>query len=194
MKKLLGISLLVFIYSCNNETIKNEIIDEGHTDTSTIVEPVIETTTDTINLAVQENPLTIEDFPKRWYKLDKQDEDFVVNEYCEAETKQLSIEYNDEIGWRVLVSYGQDGMWFKVVEFEAYEEMKENFEVMYGTFILENPDYPDSDPELYSFSWNKDLKFATFEGFFQEEITMVSKQNLDNYELIKENCDYLDGQ
>jgi len=111
---------------------------------------------------------------------------------CEAETQKLSIENDDKLGWRILVSYGQDAIWYKVIEFEAYDEVKENFQIIYGTFVLENPDYPDMDVELYSFSWNKDLMFCSFEGFFKDKVMMVSEQNKPNYKLVKENCDYLD--
>lgn len=192
MKNLLAIFVLIIICSCTNKKTNIETTEGIAEDTLSIVDSKIEVSEDTINLAVQENPLTIEDIPNKWYKLDKQGEGFVINEYCEAETQKLSIENQERHGWRILVSYGQDSQWFKIIEFEAYEEVRENFEIIYGTFILENPDYPDSDPELYDFMWNKDLHFATFGGFFQEETRMVSILNKDNYELIIENCDYLD--
>ncbi|MDF1672377.1 MAG: hypothetical protein P1U41_02670 [Vicingaceae bacterium] len=191
MKNLLGIFVLIIMCSCTNEETNIETTEDIIEDTLSIIDSDVKVIEDTINQAVQENPLAVEDIPNEWYRLNKQGEGFVINEYCEAETQKLSIEYQERHGWRILVSYGQDSQWFKIIEFEAYEEKRENFEIIYGTFIIENPDYPDSDPELYDFMWNKDLQFATFGGFFQEKARMVSIQNKNNYELIKENCDYL---
>ncbi len=194
MKKIFGLCLIASVWACSNETpIKQDDINETKIDSTNTTKPAKDTLNAPIT-AVQENPLTIEDFPKKWFKLDPIDEnseEYVINKYCEAETQQLWIEQEDN-GWFVYVLYGQDGQKYKIIEFEAYEEERELYQVMYGTFILENPDYPDMDVELYDFMWNKDLMFCNFNGFFQDEAMMVSEQNKDNYGLIEENCDYLE--
>ena len=146
-----------------------------------IIEKIsIKDTIEEITIAVQENPLTIESFPKNWFKLDELNQEYVINQYCEAETQQIQILKEGE-DWFVLVIYGQDSQKYKIIEFDAYEETRENFEIIYGSFVLENPDYPDMDVELYDYMWNKDLMFCNFEGFFQEKTMMVSDINKDNY-------------
>lgn len=195
MKKLLGLFLVVFLFwSCGNQPAKNDFIEEDKNDTVALLKPDIKELKAPID-AVQENPLTIEDIPKKWYKLDtKKDEsgEFVINDYCEMLSERLDIEYDDELGWRILAQHVNDGLWYKLVAFDAYEEVKDGNEIIYGTFILENPYYPDMDTEMYSFTWNKSLKYGVFGGFFQNDTRMVSELNKDSYEWVEENCDYLD--
>ena len=189
MRFFISLFLIVILFSCSNNTpIENEATNK--IDSSIVGQIDTPQTTKTPNLAVQENPLTIESFPKNWFKLDKLDDNYVINQYCEAETQQLRI-IKEKESWFVLVIYGQESQKFKVIEFDAYEETRENFEIMYGSFVLENPDYPDMDVELYDYTWNKDLMFCYFQGFFNDRTMMVSEKNKDNYEIIKENCDYL---
>ena len=180
---------LLILFSCSNDNQnENEKISATETVKTEKAHPI--DTIKEINLAVQENPLTIEDFPKTWFLLDELEDSYIINEYCEASTQQLVInkEGND---WFINVFFGQDGEKYKIIEFDAYEETRENFEIIYGSFILENPSYPDMDVEMYDFMWNKDLMFCNFEGFFQDKAMMVSEQNKDNYETVTENCDYL---
>ena len=194
MKRIaLAVACLILI-SCGEEPETDEIVNVPPQDTVSIenTEPK-DTSQAAQELAVQENALTIEDFPNKWFKLTEQNQDYVIYKYCEAETQQLWIEKEDNI-WYVTVLYGQDSQRYKVIEFDAYEEERENFQVMYGSFILENPDYPDMDVEMYDYLWNKDLMFCTFSGFFQDETMMVSAKNKSNYELVKEDCDYLENQ
>ena len=99
MKRILFILVASIIVSCSSETTKEtqEVINNDST-TTELEEPV---TSDEIapNEAVQENPLTIEDFPKKWYMLDPREEgseELVINKWCGAETQQIHIE-NDNL-------------------------------------------------------------------------------------------------
>ena len=189
MKHFVPLFLILILFSCsNNNHEENEILDT--IDTTTTQKISAKDTIEEPNLAVQENPLSIENFPKIWLKLDELNQEYIINQYCEAETRQLRI-LNEGEDWFVLVLYGQDSQRYKIIEFDAYEETRENFEIMYGSFVLENPDYADMDVELYDYMWNKDLMFCNFEGFFNEKTMMVSEKNKGNYETVKENCDYL---
>lgn len=193
MKKItLLLSILVTI-SCSDNSTTDELAKAASTELIPEKEMDIDSTTiieEKSNMAVQENPLTLYTFPKVWYQLDQVEDEYIINEYCEATTPQIKITQEDSI-WYVYVIYGQDGQRYKVIDFDAYEETRENFEIVYGSFVLENPDYPDMDVELYDYMWNKDQQFCRFEGFFQDPTMMVSEQNKDNYRIVKENCDYL---
>jgi hypothetical protein len=190
MKVIYFFVIALILGSCSSSSEKIESVKSDLDTTNSEVIIKEEPSTNETNLAVQENPLSIEDFPKVWLMLDKIEDEHVINEYCEAETKTLRIIKEDE-QWFIHVIFGQDGQKFKIIEFDAYEEERENFQIMYGSFILENPDYPDMDVEMYDYTWNKELMFCTFNGFFQDEAMMVSEENKNNYKIIKEDCDYL---
>jgi len=193
MKRITFILITLMLVACSSETPEEVNVEETTQDT--LIEQSTEgkDTTASQELAVQENPLSIENFPKKWFQLTEQNQDYIIYKYCEADVQQLWIE-QDGTDWYVLVIYGQESQRYKVIEFDAYEEERENFQVMYGSFVLENPDYPDMDVEMYDYMWNKDLMFCTFNGFFQDETMMVSEGNKDNYETVKENCDHLVDQ
>lgn len=191
MKYFTFILSALILFSCSDEPSEEVITNEITQDTLIEEKTTGKDTAVTEELAVQENELTIDDFPKKWFKLTEQNQDYIVFSPCEAETSQLWLE-EDNGAWYVTVLYGQDSQRFKILNFDAYEEKRDNFQVVYGMIVLENPDYPDMDAEMYEYLWNKDLMFCNFYGFFQDETMMVSEQNLDNYEFVKEDCSYLE--
>lgn len=192
MKNWLVLIIAVFFYSCTNETVSEEKVEILNND-SLIEKASFKDSTTNSELAVQENPLTIEDIPKRWFKLNLQEsKQYTINEWCEIQSSTIEFVQNDTQDWEVLVSYPTDSKSFKIIGFDASEISNDYETIIEGNFIIENPDYPDMDPEIYSFSWNKGMMYATFGGFYENETRMVSEQNKDNYELVKENCDYLD--
>lgn len=193
MKNILTILLLIFIYSCDNQTEqinKNNNIETTPTDTL----PTTKEIDDEIEIDKEDDiAITIEDIPKTWYKLNLQEsKQYTINEWCEIQSIQLEIEKNENGGWQILASYPTDSKRFKIIGFDASETSNENESIISGNFIIENPDYPDMDPDIYSFYWNKGMMYATFDGFFENETRMVSELNKQHYELVKENCDYLD--
>ncbi|MCB0400884.1 MAG: hypothetical protein KDD41_02270 [Flavobacteriales bacterium] len=193
MKKTYLLLLLSSFLACSSEETRRETIDELPVDSNVAEVSQPDENGMAPEDAVQENPLTIEDFPHKWYMLNPKEEnseEYVINKWCEAETQQIQISKEGE-DWFVYVLLGQDSERFKIIEFDAYEEERELYQVMYGSFVLENPYQPEADPEIYEYMWNKDLMFCHFDGFFQDGAMMVSEQNKDQYELIEEDCDYL---
>jgi hypothetical protein len=194
MKPIIFSIITLFILSCNNETIIEEpnnidTIEDNQTKNNTIKDSTINEVVENI----ESKSIEIEDIPKKWYKLNLQEsKQYTINEWCEIQSIQLEIEKNGNDGWQILVSYPTDSRRFKIIGFEASETATENETIISGNFIIENPDYPDLDPDIYSFYWNKGMMHATFSGFFNEDTRMVSELNKHHYELVKENCDYLD--
>lgn len=134
---------------------------------------------------------SLEDFPKKWLLLSQmEDGDYAIYKYCDAQIEQIWLEHNEQRGLVITVLYGQDADEFKLVHFEATREYYEQYDVVVGHFVVEIIMNPDMDPEVYDFMWNQELKFATFDGFYQDQVTMVNENEADNYERLFEECDW----
>lgn len=191
MKNCLLLLPLAFIFSCSgNEASQNEdpVLPEKDTSMALVADTIPKK-------EAKEEPsskkVSIEDFPKKWYVLTPNEDGYMIFHDCEAEDQQIWIEKNENNGWEITVVYGQDSQEFKLVSFEAEEEEVELMQVVSGQFIIENPRYPDADPEIYDFMWNKDEQFGRFEGFFNEPAMMVDEAHKSEYPEKSENCDYL---
>lgn len=187
MKRILFFLVLAVLFSCKDSNKKNEnpnpLISEEAVE-------MVEETVEESETEIGPVEISLEEFPKRWYMLLGEDGEFVIFKYCYAELQQVWVDQTEDGGWEVSVLYGQDSQEFRVVDFEATEETQEQFRVVSGQFILQNPYQPDMDPEIYEFWWNKDRMFGFFSGFFNEDAYMVSEGNKDNYEVVVEECDY----
>ena len=96
------------------------------------------------NVVHQTSNFTIEKLPKKWFRLDpetKNSEEYVINDWCEAEIEQLLVEQDKEGNWVVTVLYGQDSDQFKLIDFMAEEKEMELYQVVEGNFVVEKPTY-----------------------------------------------------
>jgi len=196
MKKLLIFLAITFFISCGNEnssTIEVQKLEEVTTPIDTLIKS--ENVVPEKKLAPKE--ISLEDFPKKWLELsanEENKEEYIIYDPCEVQLRGIEIIKNGDGSWEVFAYQHQDTDTHILIAFEATEETVEQSQVVYGMFILENPYTPDLGVETYSFTWNKDKVFCTFEGFFSENFMAVSKENSDNYRTVEENCDYLNGE
>jgi hypothetical protein len=136
----------------------------------------------------------LENFPKKWFMLNKEsknNEELVINDWCEAEIEQITIEKNDMGDWKVQVNYGQDTDVFNLLDFKATEKEIKSYHLISGYFVIEKPEYDGGETVNYNFTWNKNNQFCNFFGFYGEPVKMVCEQNKGNYKMVVENCDYL---
>ena len=192
MKRLIPLSLLVFLFSCGGteESAENE---NSNADSTQVVEDI--DYTDSLWIEEKDSnevDVFIEDLPSSWIMLtdeEKDGENLIIYKWCEAETQNFSFEADKGENWKIYLAYGQDGEVCEIAFFEATEREEEGMQVVNGT--LEFKAAYDESMRFVTFWYNKEKKLGHFEGMGMGSEWFVPKEFKDNYKTIEEDCEGL---
>ena len=190
MKNLLYLFAAILLVACSGE----EPADDDNNDDQTNVEDTL-TYPDSMwveEVDTNEVEFFIEDMPSKWVMLsdpEENGENLVINSWCDAETPFFEFEADKGESYNVLLAYGQDGEICELMYFEAFEKEEELMQVVSGELRFK-AEYDDIE-RVVDFWWNKDEKVAHFEGMGMQSSWFVPEEDMNNYEIIEEDCEGL---
>jgi YARHG domain len=132
------------------------------------------------------NWVSLEDFPNEWHALKKiEDNSYIVFIPCLASNKGFSLGQDKNNNTYLDVALPFDTKRYKVFDFTFFGIDEQ--EIYYGTFKLEG--YTENEITFCRFIWNKENKYAEFEGLYENTIRMVNDNNKESYLTKNEECD-----
>lgn len=138
----------------------------------------------------QTSPFTIFDFPKHWYALDggQDGSEYYINQWCESDTRQITLEQNENNAWTFTFNYGQEQTSWKLMNFQATSIIGDTENRVEGSFSLTPLADDTVVPDAVAFFWNRAEKYCDFKGEIIGDNRFVNEEEKGSYELVEEDC------
>jgi hypothetical protein len=175
-KLVIGFGLLTLI-ACSgnqNENSNNDL----NTDTTEIIEPI------------NSYPITIFEFPDRWYALNGGEDgsDYYINQWCDSDTRQVLFTKDENDAWSFTFNYGQEQVSWELMNFEANAIVYDSLDYVEGSFSLIPYKESTTTADAVIFYWNRAEKWCDFNGDVIGLNRFVNEEEKGSYELVEEDC------